>query len=187
MADIWPCEVSFSQLCCLKGKIVLPPRTLNSSNSDKGEYENFVHQLWLRDDSFGRVARKYARQLNNCLTLASQVVSEINLADGAFQPNLTIHGRLYHKIGSLLPPVEGLPPVFAQIYLLDGEHERERVLDVRRRIFHVPERMSAQEQTILNDIILSLDRALRECNPFIKDFNAIMALDIPTDDISNLR
>ena len=88
-AHKWNSETKLFHLCCLNGKICFPLPAGPDDSSPASIAENFVHNLWLRSDSIGKVARKYSRQLNNCLTLASQVVNEDRLIDGSFQPTVT--------------------------------------------------------------------------------------------------
>ena len=186
-AEKWESELSSTEMCCLRGKIRLLVSVRNVETSEIATAENFIHDLWMNTGDDGKLARKYARQLNNCLTLASQVVNEASLAHGSFQPCFTIHGRLYHKFGSLVPPVEGATPVFAQIYVFDGEHSEERTLQYRRTIFHVPANMSQIEEERLNCLIRRLELALRICNPYILDFQAIMAFEISGDEVEHAK
>ena len=69
--------------------------------------------------------------------------------------NFRIHGQVYHLIGSLLPE-SGHPPMFAQLYIYDTEHENENRHSIMRD---------------LNDnTLLCLQNMLDECNPYVKNF-----------------
>ncbi len=38
-----------------------------------------------------------------------------------YNPTITVHGRMYHEMGALIPPT-GKKPIFAAVYIHDTEH-----------------------------------------------------------------
>ena len=70
----------------------------------------------------GRLFLTHIRKYNNALALASIGCKEY-VHDG-FNPTFTIQGKLYHRMGNLLPE-RGETPKFSQIYFHDSDTDAE--------------------------------------------------------------
>ena len=152
-AHLWADERS--AFCCGQGKICLdafpsPPDEL---------------QLLYQEANFITNIRRY----NNALTLASLGMGQEIIQPG-FSPTVTIQGKMYHSIGSLLP-AEASEPKFAQIYFTDSEHEANYRLEHNRG---------------LNlQIVARLQDCLHASNPYIASFKA--AIEIMGQQDSDVR
>ncbi len=98
--------------CCEKGQIRLP------ACKDIPEKLKALYDI----PEFLQNIRSY----NNAVALASIGCHEEVLP--GFSPTFKIHGKVFHRIGSLKPP-DGQKPKFAQIYFHDTEHEVDNRLD----------------------------------------------------------
>lgn len=110
-------------LCCSSGKVSLPvpqapPAPLN--------------ELLTSNSGSARAFREQIRAYNNVLAFSSiglQVDQSVaNAQNGAYC--LRICGRVYHRIGPILPS-EDERPAFAQIYI----HDPEAQVRYRRSVF----------------------------------------------------
>ena len=113
----------------------------------------------LRDPHFIQHIRSY----NNSLAFAS-LGTDCPPEPG---PNFKIQGKLYHSIGSIGPPLPDQTPRFSQIYFYDTDNEVEH-------------RLSHQKQPLRKEVIESLQRLMKEHNPYVSSFKA--ALDICEED-----
>ena len=80
-------------------------------------------------------------------------------------------------MGPLLPN-EGETPKFAQIYVHDPQHDEEANADIRLGHMRLPANTTTGDVSRLRNMLMFLQRRLRECNPYIKDFQ--MAIEIRT-------
>ena len=132
--------------CCELGKI-----QLENIPSPPIEIENlYSNQLFLNN------IRKY----NNALSLASLGMDKEITHDG-YSPTVTLQGKLYHLMGSLLPE-QNASPKFAQIYFVDSEHETEN------RLQHNP--------GLDTQILKTLQQCLHSVNPYIRSFKAAIEM-----------
>ena len=133
-------------VCCAGGKVSLPALL---------EPPSYLLDLYTSPGPISNSFRKNIRAYNNILACTSFGAD----VDERFQmrgiSNFRIHGQVYHCIGSLLPEDDN-PPMFAQLYIYDTEHENEN----RHSII----------QGLNNDILQHLQDMLSECNPYIKNF-----------------
>jgi len=95
-----------------------------------------------------------------------------------WSPYAVIQGKLIHLMGPLLPN-EGQAPKFAQIYLHDPEHDEEANADIRLGHMRLPAHTTSAEVSKLRIMLRSLQRRLRACNPYIKDFKMAVELQDP--------
>ena len=111
-------------MCCLQGKIYLPP--------PEEETPQILKDLFLKHDSKSKLFLKHIRSFNMMFSFTSMggnIVKEVN--DGNGPPMFVMSGENYHQIGSLLP-TPGSRPKFAQLYIYDTENEVDnRMLAVR--------------------------------------------------------
>jgi hypothetical protein len=89
---------------------------------------------------------------------------------GSGVSNFTVHGQVYHFIGSLLPN-EGQAPKFAQLYIYDTENEIRNRLNI----------MQDLDITILQNLQNMLDAV----NPYIQVFRQAQDI-IQTSEISDV-
>ena len=136
-------------MCCKNGKVSLP-HLQNPPEAIQALYENnyFLDKLvWY----------------NNALSLTSLGCKKAAIK--GFSPIFKIQGKMYHQIGSLLPP-EGFAPKFAQIYMYDTEHEIQYRLG----------------NTDLDEVTMTmLQENLHEYNSYVKSFKA--ASELVTSDV----
>ena len=152
-AYLWADERS--AFCCGQGKICLdafpsPPDELQQLYQEA----NFITNI---------------RRYNNALTLASLGMDQEIIQPG-FSPTVTIQGKMYHSIGSLLP-AEDSEPKFAQIYFTDSEHEA----NYRRK----------HNRGLNLQIVARLQDCLHASNPYIASFKA--AIEIQGQQDSDVR
>jgi hypothetical protein len=104
-------------VCCLKGVVELP--TLREPPVE-------LCNLLRGRDRQAKTFRENIRCYNSAFAMTSVGVEQdmqINNGQGPYV--YRIHGALYHRIGSLLPP-DGQDPVYAQLYLHDGNDALQR-------------------------------------------------------------
>ena len=131
-------------ICCKNGKVSLP-LLQNPPEATQGLYEtnSFLDKLvWY----------------NNALALTSLGCKPFN--PPGFNPIYKIQGKIYHQIGSLLPPV-GAGPKFAQIYMYDTEHE------IQNRLGNT----NLDEETMT-----MLQENLHQFNSYVKSFKSASEL-----------
>ena len=90
--------------CCAEGQVELPPAKRQAT----------VDRLWRDDGGDGKLLRKFARQFNNALALASEMYDEVEQDGSGWAPSIVIQGKLYQQIGALHPEGDG-PRGFAQL------------------------------------------------------------------------
>ena len=100
---------------------------------------------------------KQAKQYNNALAMASIGVREIPIP--GFNPGVRIQGKVYHYIAGPLPE-HGRNPLFAQIYFHDPDHELQN------------RRAHTTNSSLNEDFLLSAQRAIHECNPYVQQFKS---------------
>jgi hypothetical protein len=177
-ALIFKHEKIWGHLCCMKGQVVLPPVqeqhvVPNASSTDlhsQNEALKSIFQLWKSQSDLGRTLRKYARQINNALAMASvTAASEPSPAHGAWKPSVVICGKVYARIGSLMNTSTTSPPKFAQLWYHDPEHDSEHE-SIHRRLAHMrlPAHVSMEEVQHLRQILHHFESWLRACNPYAR-------------------
>ena len=85
-----------------------------------------------------------------------------------FSPVVTLQGKLYHLIGTLLP-INNSAPKFAQIYFVDSNNE------LKKRMCHNP--------NLRPDTLTSLQTCLRSVNSYITSFKAAIELQTDNTDV----
>ena len=142
-----------SGFCCGNGKIVLPPIP---------SLPDAISTLYI-DVEFLQNIRRY----NNALSLASLGMG-LEIIRPGFSPVVTLQGKLYHLIGTLLP-INNSAPKFAQIYFVDSNNE------IKNRMRHNP--------NLRPDTLTSLQTCLRSVNPYITSFKAAIELQTVNTDV----
>ena len=136
--------------CCKQGKVHIsspriPPKPIN--------------------DLF-ETANKDIVQWNNAFAFTSLGCTQHILP--GYNPTFKIQGKVYHRIGSLLPE-EGQLPKYAQIYIFDTENELQN-------------RLQNKNSNLDKDILQNIQQALHRFNPYIKSFkSAVELLNIHND------
>ena len=99
---------------------------------------NNIVDTWKATTDIANVLRKYARQLNNALAIASvTAASEVVPRDGAWAPSVVICGKVYTRIGPLRNNAAGTARKFAQLWYHDPEHNNEDTT-IDARLSHMP-------------------------------------------------
>ena len=111
--------------------------------------------MWSDTSDEGKLLRKYSRQINNALALASQAVKENFPAHGGWTPSVIIQGKLYHRIGSMVNDNSGRPPAFAQIFVRDPMHDEEEE-NIRLGHMRLPAKTTPAERDKLLAILQKL-------------------------------
>ena len=86
-----------------------------------------------------------------------------------YSPSVIFEGRLFHQMGPLHPE-PGVPPRFAQVYVLDPS------LQITQRIenMHIPKHLRAPEVTMMKELLDTVQKAVHKYNPFVKDFKQVL-------------
>ena len=100
--------------CCQDGKVTGKDRNPSPSTTTTLKYYD-VQQS-------GRLFLAHIRKYNNALALAS-IGCKKHVRDG-FNSTFTIQGKLYHRMGNLLPE-RGETPKFSQTYFHDSDIDKE--------------------------------------------------------------
>jgi hypothetical protein len=140
-----------SGFCCAKGKIELP---------DIPPLPKYICDLLNGKDDKSLNFQTNIRAYNTCLAFTSLGVKLderfANQHVGVY--TFRIHGTIYHRIGSLLPP-NSENPVFAQLYIYDTDYE------LQNRVKNFPN---------LNiEILQNLQNLMHEYNPYVKQFKQL--------------
>ena len=136
-----------------------------------------ISRLWFANTSEGRLFREHARCINNAVCLTSIKVRQRNFEQG-FNPSVIFLGRVV-KLAGPLQAGEGETPCFAQLYVQDPMLETS----LRFKNMTIPSSMSNSQKHILERILRTVQNALHQCNPFIKDFKQIM--EMPVEELTD--
>eukprot|EP00918_Siedleckia_nematoides_P084006 GHVU01184198.1.p1 GENE.GHVU01184198.1~~GHVU01184198.1.p1 ORF type:complete len:454 (+),score=38.23 GHVU01184198.1:2488-3849(+) len=132
-----------------------------------------ILELWSSTTPRGRRLRKFSRQLNGALALASQVAGGQRQPSagegGQWNPCVRISGRVYHLL-SALHPEAGAPRRYAQMYLHDPHMEEGTEAQLRLNGMPLPDGTTPDILAALEDDLQFYADVLRRCNPFVRDF-----------------
>ena len=174
-AQLWSHEVMWTTMCCHKGHV----SPVLSAIPAPGTPQYDILNLWAEDSARDSLLRKFSRQCNNAVSLASQNVTEPAVPGHGWKPTVIIQGRLHHRVGALCANA-GDAPRFAQLYMCDPQHEEEEA-QARLDWQCLPAGTSDLEKDQLALLLCSLQGYLWICNPYIQDF--LLALEIPATQI----
>ncbi|XP_065323164.1 uncharacterized protein LOC135930309 [Gordionus sp. m RMFG-2023] len=136
--------------CCHKGKVKIPSI----------RYIPFLQDLLSNpNNEFHSNFMKCIRSYNSSLAFASmgaQISNSLNPGPYCFR----VHGQIYHRTSHLYPST-GMPPKFAQLYVL------ETTQAVNGRL-HMKENSGCNE-----DLLKRLDILIRQNNPFSISFKTL--------------
>jgi hypothetical protein len=169
-ALIWGNESTLSTICCSKGKVQLPPLRSGACSPE----ELWIVGLFSANTVTGRLFRNYIRPLNNALALSSQIVREVSPPGGGWRPSLVIQGKLYHKMGPLLPSGAEAPS-FAQLYVYDPDDEAQ-VIHTRIGYMSLPASISVEDRQLVYGLLRDLQITLGVCNPYVRDLLHVVEL-----------
>jgi hypothetical protein len=131
--------------CCMRGKVVLEPVPPPPQQ---------IVALYNSETQRGRHFLDNSRAFNNILSLASIGCQEhLPPGNSSFNPTFTIKGKLYHRIGSMLPAEEETPK-FMQLFFYDTDNELQNRMKVMDNL---------QEESVLQ-----LQETLHACNNYVK-------------------
>ena len=102
-------------LCCCKGKV-----TLDCLQQPPSEMTVLCHV-----NRSGSTFLEHIRSYNNALALASLGCNQVCMP--GFNPNFKIEGKMFHRIGTLLP-ARNQAPKFAQLFFYDSDNELANML-----------------------------------------------------------
>ncbi|SGY12229.1 BQ5605_C011g06432 [Microbotryum silenes-dioicae] len=150
----WECERSKSTrhfgACCSQGKVRLPPPPQPNL-----EYR----QLLQGSDSEAVAFRENARSYNNALSFTSLAALWDQTQVGTLgTPVFRVFGRLYHRLGALIPVVNQCP-AFAQTWLINPADATDTRLEPDGADSHM------QRSTLTK-----LESMLRTKNHFVREF-----------------
>ncbi len=78
-----------------------------------------------------------------------------------YDPTVTVHGRMYHEMGALIPPT-GMRPRFAAVYIHDTEQAAHN-----RKYFYV---------VLREELLHRLGNMLKETNKLVHTFVSLRIL-----------
>ncbi|SGY56342.1 BQ5605_C006g04128 [Microbotryum silenes-dioicae] len=156
----WECERSKStrhfSACCSQGKVRLPPPPQPNL-----EYR----QLLQGSDSDAKAFRENARSYNNALSFTSLAAHWDQTQVGTLGPPVfRVFGRLYHRLGALIPAVNQRP-AFAQTWLIDPAEATDTRL----------QGPDSAETRIQRSTLTKLESMLRTGNRFVREFASAKA------------
>ena len=100
----------------------------SQSEEQRAHALHCISELWKSEGNLGKVLRKYARQVNNVLAMASvTTASEFSPRDGSYKPNVIICGKVYTHIGSLINTSNNSRRKFAHLWFHDAKYDNEQV------------------------------------------------------------
>ena len=133
------------------------------------------------DPNFKQNARKY----NNALACASIGIDDEIVQKYGWSPNVKIHGKIYHRHGSLIPDA-GRKPKFAQIIVYDGNLEEEAMYlsQLKRRMEVAGTNKNKQKYEeakssfeVNEKTMAELQKILHEVNPYYITYKALVEID----------
>ena len=171
-----------SQICCMLGQIKCEgqpwqPKKLNDP-------PELIKQLFSGeiDPNFKQNARKY----NNALACASIGIDDEIVQKYGWSPNVKIHGKIYHRQGSLVPE-KGQKPKFAQIIVYDGNLEEEAMYlsQLKRRMevagTHSEAKKKYEEAKAILEVnettMGELQKLLHMVNPYYLLYKGLVEID----------
>ena len=188
-------ERSWGHLCCMKGQVVLPSiqeqLPVRNAPGQDVQLQNHalrsIFDLWRSQGRLGQTLRKYARQVNNALAMASvTAASEVSPSHGSWKPSVIICGKVYTRLGSLINTAGSSPAKFAQLWYHDPEHDVEHA-SIHRRLAHMrlPAHVTTEEIQELHVILGHFESSLRACNRYVRDFQ--LACELPRAEVEQSK
>ena len=145
-------------ICCNHGQVQLP------------EWPDFVEPLrrLLYSQDEGAVHfRANTRTYNSVLQMAS-TWAQLDYGSKSSNETIRISGSMYHCIGPLLPVADRLPK-FAQVYIVDSEHE------LQNRMKAFDKDGEKDDRGMQPHILEALQNMLHSCNHFVRKFKEAAA------------
>lgn len=176
-AILFPHEEQWGQLCCMKSQVLLQPiiehLEIDVSTSAQMQHRalclNNIVQTWKATTEVGNVLRKYARQLNNALSMASvTAVSEVVPRDGGWAPSVIICVKVYTRLG----PLRNNSPGTArnEDMRTTTQSMTMRTLLLMQGHMRLPAHVTTHERNCLRVTLHQFQSWLRGCNPYVQDF-----------------
>ena len=153
--------------CCSNGKVAPPPFPRPPEK---------LMELWKGNGVKANLFRKFAREMNNAVSLSSVKVAEKRF--DRFTPSVIFHGKVHHRVGALLPE-DGDTARFAQLYCFDASLEKTQ----RFQNMYLPESVTVGQKLQLKEILETVQAVIHEHNPFVNDFKQI--LEISDDELGD--
>ena len=130
--------------------------------------------MWEEETPEAKLFRANSRTINNAICLSSICVRQKTF--DKYSPSVIFEGRLFHRMGSLLPE-EGEKPRFAQVYILDPSQQSTQ----RIEIMNISTKLSPREVTKMKDLLELVQKVVQQHNPYVKDI--MQVLEIPEDQL----
>ena len=107
--------------------------------------------------------RDNIRAYNSVLSMASCTPDFVNRGPGnsAFNPTMTVHGRVYHYICSLIPP-RTIKPTFASFYVFDTDEEQRANI-----------RSNGMGRSLNQELLMDLVALLMQVNSYVQSFKSL--------------
>jgi hypothetical protein len=147
--------------------VLLQWKVKRCSKRPTPEIERLIHGEF--EDA--KVFRKYARNINNAVSMSSLKTSR---PEGLQFSGVIFEGKIYHLIGPRDPNINETPK-FAQLYIHDSADE----LVIRYESMFIPVNTSNRIKETLKRILEDIVSEIKQFNPFVRDFK--MLRDIPSD------
>ncbi|KAL4422774.1 hypothetical protein ABPG75_008971 [Micractinium tetrahymenae] len=148
--------------CCMHGQVSLPALQ---------EPPQALRDLLSHDVARAKQFRQQIRAYNCSLQLASSTLKDSPQdAAGAQQHGLRsvrMHGRMYHRIGPLLP-AEGQERRFAQLWIYDATYDGAAAANARSAVFN---------GSLDVGVLTALQRMLEESNPLVQRVQMAVEID----------
>ena len=98
------------------------------------EPPHLLRELLTSNSAEARHFRRHIRHYNSALAMASVRAEFVarGLGVSKYNPTITVHGRMYHEMGALIPPT-GKKPRFAAVYI----HDTEQATQNRKHFYGV--------------------------------------------------
>ena len=157
-------------ICCNHGQVQLP---------EWPDFPEPLRRLLYSQDEDAIHFRANIRTYNSALQMAS-TGAQVDYGSMGSNGNFRISGSVYHRIGPLLP-VADQPPKFAQLYLVDSEHE----LQNRMKAFDKDGKKD--DRGMRPHILEALQSMLHNCNHFVRKFKEAAAAEDTQDGMLVLR
>eukprot|EP00918_Siedleckia_nematoides_P039548 GHVU01086024.1.p1 GENE.GHVU01086024.1~~GHVU01086024.1.p1 ORF type:complete len:376 (-),score=21.02 GHVU01086024.1:98-1105(-) len=191
-ARLWQFELTRHTTCCFKGEIDASHIPIPSL-PDELDPAHLIYAYWWGNQPGATFFQRNARKLNSHFSFRSAIIRErTGHLRGNYPGYFTIRGEIVHMQPTLVAP-PGQAPRQCQLYVVDPDHtgmdsvtRQQQLLEAEQlatMYFRTARGFSEAEKRRLIQIGSEIFRRLRICNPFLRDYQAIM--EMPLDERRN--